>query len=598
MRFQWNLGVISVLGALFALVVGACGGTDNVLTDAGMDGDPFGDGGGDAGQCLMGQTACNGICLDTKTDPKNCGACGTVCTGCQQCAGGACTCPLYQSLCNGKCIPTSSDPDNCGACGKTCTVSEVCSGSKCVSVASGCIPPPSGGGTAALVPCSGRCVDPLNDNAHCGGCGKPCAANTGCVDGQCVAVLPVGASPVKCECGGPPIQNGKDCLGNIAQTTFRWALCSCGDVSLASQLFTDSYDSTKGPYPPNPKEYSGGVGLNGAYTGPVSNPVEVGGALWSSGASVATRSPTDVRREAHIAGTLTATVDPLTIFEDAYVGGNVTGTSSITMKKTLYISPNASVNGNVTFVSKVQQAINVAEPCDCGPKRLPIATWVAAAAATNDNAAITLDANVLATPGGGTRLRLDLPCGIYYLTKINKPGSSVTINAKGRTALFIDGDVVGQIVSFVLDPNAEFDVFIKGSITAGGELVIGSPNHPALSRTYVGGAQTLLLSGEAGRLGGNLYAAYAPVNVTSHVALYGGIYAGSFSSVEQTDIHYDRDITRVGRDCPPPPPMCGDCKDCNNQACINGKCDMCTNSSQCCPPLVCVNGGCVPQGPN
>ena len=35
-------------------------------------------------------------------------------------------------------------------------------------------------------------------------------------------------------------------------------------------------------------------------------------------------------------------------------------------------------------------------------------------------------------------------------------------------------------------------------------------------------------------------------------------------------------------------------RDCNNQARINGTCGACTDSSQCCPPLVCVNGGCVP----
>jgi hypothetical protein len=42
--------------------------------------------------------------------------------------------------------------------------------------------------------------------------------------------------------------------------------------------------------------------------------------------------------------------------------------------------------------------------------------------------------------------------------------------------------------------------------------------------------------------------------------------------------------------------MCGSCKDCNNQACINGTCGMCTGSSQCCPPLTCMNGTCILSG--
>jgi hypothetical protein len=40
---------------------------------------------------------------------------------------------------------------------------------------------------------------------------------------------------------------------------------------------------------------------------------------------------------------------------------------------------------------------------------------------------------------------------------------------------------------------------------------------------------------------------------------------------------------------------CSTCLDCNNQACVNGACGSCTNSSQCCAPLVCVGGSCVSQ---
>jgi hypothetical protein len=38
---------------------------------------------------------------------------------------------------------------------------------------------------------------------------------------------------------------------------------------------------------------------------------------------------------------------------------------------------------------------------------------------------------------------------------------------------------------------------------------------------------------------------------------------------------------------------CGSCKDCDNQACINGTCGACTNDGQCCPPLQCVMGVCT-----
>ncbi len=62
-------------------------------TDAGID-----SGNGDA--CEQGSTKCTGdggapVCVDTKTDPANCGQCGKACTADQECTAGACVdlCP-------------------------------------------------------------------------------------------------------------------------------------------------------------------------------------------------------------------------------------------------------------------------------------------------------------------------------------------------------------------------------------------------------------------------------------------------------------------------------------------------------------------------
>jgi hypothetical protein len=40
--------------------------------------------------------------------------------------------------------------------------------------------------------------------------------------------------------------------------------------------------------------------------------------------------------------------------------------------------------------------------------------------------------------------------------------------------------------------------------------------------------------------------------------------------------------------------MCGTCKDCGNQACVNGTCGSCTTNADCCAPLICQGGTCVP----
>jgi hypothetical protein len=42
------------------------------------------------------------------------------------------------------------------------------------------------------------------------------------------------------------------------------------------------------------------------------------------------------------------------------------------------------------------------------------------------------------------------------------------------------------------------------------------------------------------------------------------------------------------------PMSCNTCIDCNGQACINKSCGACTSSTQCCAPLVCNQGQCVP----
>lgn len=38
---------------------------------------------------------------------------------------------------------------------------------------------------------------------------------------------------------------------------------------------------------------------------------------------------------------------------------------------------------------------------------------------------------------------------------------------------------------------------------------------------------------------------------------------------------------------------CSDCRDCNNQACVGGTCGACTDSSECCAPLLCLGGTCT-----
>src|SRR4051794_23720120 len=71
--------------------------------------------------CRATEVKCaDGTCANLREDPKNCGACGTVCTGASPfCSLGQCTAGCAAGLleCNKACVDKTSDPNNCGACG-------------------------------------------------------------------------------------------------------------------------------------------------------------------------------------------------------------------------------------------------------------------------------------------------------------------------------------------------------------------------------------------------------------------------------------------------------------------------------------------------
>jgi hypothetical protein len=56
-----------------------------------------------AKKCKGGKKRCNGTCVSIKSDPNNCGACGTSC-GSFPCYHGACGCSLSSTECHSACF--------------------------------------------------------------------------------------------------------------------------------------------------------------------------------------------------------------------------------------------------------------------------------------------------------------------------------------------------------------------------------------------------------------------------------------------------------------------------------------------------------------
>jgi hypothetical protein len=132
-------------------------------------------------------TADGGItayCTDTTTDHENCGGCGTVCNGAQQCQAGKCTAVAGTAACGGSGTGTTyanlqTDRANCGACGNACAAAETCSDGAC--------------NPCPVAQCGNICVDTQHDPNNCGTCGNVVA---NCENGVALAKLTIERSGV------------------------------------------------------------------------------------------------------------------------------------------------------------------------------------------------------------------------------------------------------------------------------------------------------------------------------------------------------------------------------------------------------------------
>ncbi len=89
-----------------------------------------------AATCDTDLTECAGTCVDTTTDPVNCGGCDQMCGSAQQCAASQCSniCAAPKMTCGDQCIDPATDPDHCGSCGMACKSDEMCTASTCQTI--------------------------------------------------------------------------------------------------------------------------------------------------------------------------------------------------------------------------------------------------------------------------------------------------------------------------------------------------------------------------------------------------------------------------------------------------------------------------------
>ncbi len=168
-----------------AALAWACGGS------GAAPGSSSGTGGAAAKiDCGKDLELCGALCVDTKSDGKNCGSCGKTCDKATACVAGKCSvsCPGSLTVCGNDCIDVMDDPAHCGSCDKTCAApmggESLCLMGQCGFLCK-----------AGLDDCNGKaddgCETPLaTTKQNCGACGKKCPTvvngEVGCTDSKCV----------------------------------------------------------------------------------------------------------------------------------------------------------------------------------------------------------------------------------------------------------------------------------------------------------------------------------------------------------------------------------------------------------------------------
>jgi hypothetical protein len=195
--------------------------------------------------CPPGFVLCSGVCVDTLSDPRNCGGCGLMCPDGSICSGGTCIpwdpcegviCAAPFICCYGACVDITSDPYNCGGCGLFCPWG---SGDPGLDM-QGCLDPSLG---VYNLCCYGTCR-PVGMTA-CGDCAMRCGSGSTCTGlwdastGMCsrfVCMAPLGSTGDPCtsaeDCSALP-DTQRECLTSFFGYSFPGGYCTAGCSSSA-----------------------------------------------------------------------------------------------------------------------------------------------------------------------------------------------------------------------------------------------------------------------------------------------------------------------------------------------------------------------------
>jgi hypothetical protein len=384
------------------------------------------------------------------------------------------------------------------------------------------------------------------------------------------------------------------CHAQLSRRLFAHALCTCQDVTLSGSSFSlDAFDARHAEY--RVGGVGAPVGINGSLLGTAST-TQIGGSLSVEGPMLAATAATrlSVAGDLRVHGELAAAGASIAVARDAYLGASPAPGSRLAAGRALVLPPGVAPGAEVSATGRTEtEAYRAPPPCACGSQAmLDIEDVIARAAEVQDNTEVGLGSNAFAA--ALTALPVQLECGRFVLDEVTTFGN-LGLTIPGRTALFVRGDftIAGNVL---IDPGAqgELDVFVGGnlSISTLGIAQLGSAARPGALRFYVAGAQPIRLLG-LGVLAVQLYAPHAPVEIAANTAVYGSIFASSFSGRDAA-LHYDRSVVELGESCSAPDlTTCLRADDCAlGLSCRQQHCTACSEDDDCTIPAACSDGRC------
>ena len=352
--------------------------------------------------------------------------------------------------------------------------------------------------------------------------------------------------------GGP---NDSNCAGAVASRFGRYALCTCGGLTIMNQ-------GNGGPGT-NPGNLSiqvpvggdpGAVGAEGQML--IFGATTTDGTLVGSASSGIGLAGGTIAGNVHSAGAI-GTLSTITVQGDVFSAAPGTGPSMMgpyvvvgpyTIGGTLHVVQGAQVDPAVVYEKLVHETVTVAPPCGCGAGNLfDIARAVSNRRNNNDNDSLSI-ANDFSSEIASSR-SFDIPCGQYYLTGIRTgQQASIEIRVHGHVGVFVDGDVVlGGNLVVTPDDDAELDLVIAGALNIRGGSKLGAPSAAARTRGGTTASNTISL-GDQYQLSALVYAPSAAVSAGVGLSINGSLFARTLSAGD-VKIAYDPAAATGGQSC-------------------------------------------------